>query len=179
MVNDELLEGLKSALERGQSLQMAMMTFFNSGYKKEEIEEAARFLVGGNEETSIESLVPTYTPPAVKPTSISPSLSPASSISSKSPQIFIPVTLPLSKQAQMQQMQKPSVQAQQHLQQSIQLTKPVQKISSYESTKQKEYLRDRPVIFVLVLLLIFLFGALAFTLLFKQQIIDFISSFFG
>jgi len=41
-MNEEILGGLKNALERGESLQKAMMTFFNAGYKKEEIEEAAR-----------------------------------------------------------------------------------------------------------------------------------------
>ena len=45
MVNEEILNGLKSALERGESLRRAMMTFFNAGYKREEIEEAARLLV--------------------------------------------------------------------------------------------------------------------------------------
>jgi hypothetical protein len=43
-MNEEILGGLKSALERGESMKKAMMTFFNSGYKKEEIEEAARAL---------------------------------------------------------------------------------------------------------------------------------------
>jgi hypothetical protein len=41
MVNEEILAGLKSAVERGESLNRAMLTFLNSGYKKEEVEEAA------------------------------------------------------------------------------------------------------------------------------------------
>lgn len=44
MVNDEILGGLKSALERGESMKRAMMTLFNAGYNKGEIEEAARNL---------------------------------------------------------------------------------------------------------------------------------------
>jgi len=44
MVNQEILGGLKSSLKRGESLQKAMTTFYNAGYKKEEIEEAARVL---------------------------------------------------------------------------------------------------------------------------------------
>jgi hypothetical protein len=44
MVNQEILEGLRTALARGYPLQTAMMSFFNAGYKKEEIEEAARAL---------------------------------------------------------------------------------------------------------------------------------------
>ncbi len=44
MVKEEIFEGLKVALSKGESLQRAMMSFFNAGYSKEEIEEAARYL---------------------------------------------------------------------------------------------------------------------------------------
>ena len=44
MVNNDILGGLKSALTRGYTLEEAMLSFFNAGYKREEIEEAARTL---------------------------------------------------------------------------------------------------------------------------------------
>ncbi len=44
MINQDILGGLKSALTRGYSLEEAMLSFFNAGYKKEEIEEAAHSL---------------------------------------------------------------------------------------------------------------------------------------
>ncbi len=44
MIRGDILGGLKLALSRGDSLQNAMQSFYNSGYKKEEIEEAARAL---------------------------------------------------------------------------------------------------------------------------------------
>lgn len=44
MVNVDILEGLKAGLERKQSLKRAMMSFFNAGYNRAEIEEAARAL---------------------------------------------------------------------------------------------------------------------------------------
>jgi len=44
VVNDDLLGGLKSGLERGEPLQKVMMSLYNSGYKKDEIEEAAHAL---------------------------------------------------------------------------------------------------------------------------------------
>lgn len=44
MVNEEIVGGLISALSRGEPLQKAMMTFYNAGYKKEEIEESAKFV---------------------------------------------------------------------------------------------------------------------------------------
>ncbi len=46
MVNEEILGGLKLALSKGESLKQAMMSFYNAGYKKEEIEEAAKALQG-------------------------------------------------------------------------------------------------------------------------------------
>ena len=44
MVNQEILGGLRSSVNRGESLQKVMATFYNAGYKKEEIEESARAL---------------------------------------------------------------------------------------------------------------------------------------
>ncbi len=44
MVNTEIFEGLKRATQSGQSLREAMITFYNSGYLRQEIEEAARAL---------------------------------------------------------------------------------------------------------------------------------------
>ncbi|MEK6845033.1 MAG: hypothetical protein AABX44_02135 [Nanoarchaeota archaeon] len=46
MPNQEILGGLRHALNRGESLEKAMISFYNAGYKKEEIEEAARFIQG-------------------------------------------------------------------------------------------------------------------------------------
>jgi hypothetical protein len=42
MANEEIMGGLISALSRGESLENAMMTFYNAGYKKEEIEDSAK-----------------------------------------------------------------------------------------------------------------------------------------
>lgn len=50
MVNEDILQGLKSALARGESLKQAMISFYNSGYTKDEIEEAARALKVGQAE---------------------------------------------------------------------------------------------------------------------------------
>ncbi len=41
---DDIVGGLKIALSRGASLQDAMQSFYNAGYTKEEVEEAARRL---------------------------------------------------------------------------------------------------------------------------------------
>ena len=39
-----IVEGIKQAMLRGASLKQAMMTFFNAGYAKEDIEAAARVI---------------------------------------------------------------------------------------------------------------------------------------
>jgi hypothetical protein len=42
MINEEIIGGLVSALSRGESLENAMMTFYNAGYKKDDIEDSAK-----------------------------------------------------------------------------------------------------------------------------------------
>jgi hypothetical protein len=44
MVKEEILEGLKYAVAKGEDLPKAMMSFYNAGYSKQDIEEAARAL---------------------------------------------------------------------------------------------------------------------------------------
>lgn len=44
MPNQEILGGLRAAFKRGESLEKIMISFYNAGYKKEEIEEAAKFV---------------------------------------------------------------------------------------------------------------------------------------
>ena len=38
----DIVEGLKRAVARGEDLKSAMMSFYNAGYTKEEVEDAAR-----------------------------------------------------------------------------------------------------------------------------------------
>ena len=44
MPNQEILGGLRAAINRGESLEKVMTSFYNAGYKKEEIEESAKFI---------------------------------------------------------------------------------------------------------------------------------------
>ena len=72
MVNNEILGGLKTALERGYSLQAAAISLQNAGYKKEEIDEAVKAL---NENLYIPSQEkqPSFSKPPVKPQIKNPS----------------------------------------------------------------------------------------------------------
>ena len=44
MVNMDILEGLKFAISRGETLQQAMQSFYNAGYDRKDIEESAKAL---------------------------------------------------------------------------------------------------------------------------------------
>jgi FtsZ-interacting cell division protein ZipA len=52
MINIEILEGLKVALSKGESLKQAMTSFYNAGYKKEDIEETAQTLYQSQQPTT-------------------------------------------------------------------------------------------------------------------------------
>lgn len=45
MINKDIFEGLKLALLKKETLKKAMMSFYNAGYKKEDIENAAKALL--------------------------------------------------------------------------------------------------------------------------------------
>lgn len=45
MVKRELVEGLKNAIERGEPTEKAMMSFYNAGYGKKDIEDASKVLM--------------------------------------------------------------------------------------------------------------------------------------
>lgn len=44
MVREDIIAGLRSAVAKKESLKQAMISFYNAGYKREEIQEAARAL---------------------------------------------------------------------------------------------------------------------------------------
>lgn len=148
-MNEEILGGLKSALERGESLKRAMMTLFNAGYKREDIEEAAKLLVKPTIETQPEM-------PAVPQKEQVPLQEPPQKISP-------PKQVP----------QKVSSYGQQIPAQQVSM--PVPKASNYEQKSSKE----KVMIIILISSLVFLICLLVTIFLFKQQLIDFFSGFFS
>ncbi len=151
-MNEEILGGLKSALERGESMNKAMMTFYNAGYKKEEIEEAARFLAQNQV--------------AVQPQPSQTSL-PKAGLIPKPGQIPVPVpAIPpqINQQVVSGYGNQPSKQPQVK-----------QPVSEYGKKKSG----DKVLITILIVVLVLLFGILGAIFLFKDQIINFFSSMFG
>jgi len=47
MVRQDIVAGIKNAIERGYSMEQAKQTMLNSGYKTGDINEAASYLTGG------------------------------------------------------------------------------------------------------------------------------------
>lgn len=178
MVNHEILGGLRSALERGESMKRAMLTLFNAGYKREEIEEAAKVVASMPIEPKKEMLP-------------SPS-SPAEKTNSKTkPEKNIPPTKvktsffgKIKEPKPLKQIQKPIEQTQitmpvssgtSGVQGQQPVFQPIQIVSSYGEEKPI----DRAIIFVLIFLLIFLTGLLATIFIFKQELINLFSSMFA
>lgn len=173
MINEEILGGLKSALERGSSLESAMRTFYNSGYKKEEIEEAARGLLEFKPETQIQPPIKTIPntskiEPAVQVLAIP-------SIAKSFPE------LQHSKIKDQIIPQPPQTSSQKSMlsQESIQKVSDYEGVSAREKTKKPEKNGKRKVIVVLTFLLIVLFAILGIIFVFRQRLIDFLSSLFG
>jgi len=47
MAKEEVIGGLKNAIERGEPMEKAIQSFINSGYNPDEVREAARSLSAG------------------------------------------------------------------------------------------------------------------------------------
>ena len=159
MPNEEILGGLKSAIDRGESLQKAMMTFYNAGYKKEEIEEAARFL----NEHPIEQPQLSASAPSAKPKFglFSKKQKPIPSAPISVPQAPIepvhPVQQIVSNYGAPQQPQQ------------------IQPVSGYEKKEPK----DKIMVVILITLLVLLLGLLASIFIFKQEIVNFFANALG
>ena len=148
MINLEILQGLKYALSKRESLQSAMQSFYNSGYKKEEIEEAARALQ--LEMLQIQNVQQT---PARQ-------ISQEPRLVQKEPQttsLKKEEYKPLGTFSTVEQIQKPEQK---------------QKISNYEREQKDVF--TIILIIILILLLITLVGVF----IFKQKIVEFLNSLF-
>ena len=149
MVNSDILGGLKSALTRGYTLEEAMLSFLNGGYKKDEIEEAAQSL-----QTQITQS------PSSADWSPQPIWASASKQKSLQPAL-------ISQTKQVPAMQKPVM---------IQSKQIVTKgVAAYTS---KSTSRIRAATIILIILLLVLLGILGSMYLFKDQIIAFFNNLF-
>ncbi|MBU0894901.1 MAG: hypothetical protein KKF48_00095 [Nanoarchaeota archaeon] len=161
MVNQEIVEGLKLALHRGETLKQAMMSFFNSGYDRNEIQEAARALYTQQDVIPIEHQVK-HTPPE-KPKTI---FKPLNQLVKK-----------IQSQTKEQGFEKPNQVPQEIVKENIKPGVFTQGVSDYgpkQSSPKKKLL--------LILLLLFFICLLGFFIVwffFKEQFITLISGLTG
>ena len=185
MAIEDMIGGLKSALERGYSLEKGMISLFNARYKKEEIEEAARSLLDFRPEVKIQPIktVPKVAEIKQVPQVLATLARPSQKLEIPVMQIPKPVVL-----VQQQSFPQKIIQLQKPIkirrQRPIKIQKPiVQRVSRYGKPrltgKLKERLEGRIIILMLFLLLIGLIGLLGVILIFKQQSVDFLNNILG
>jgi hypothetical protein len=204
MVNQEILGGLISALERGESLKKAMMSMYSAGYKKEEIEEAAMATLGmditslkdllaqQNSFNEMQSLMNMNNQSKIQ-TNLNPAI-----IKKENPSL-VPIQqtqqILINKQPiiQNQNFQQPQLNPQNPINQQITIplsnlnnsqnnieqSKAIvkQKVSDYSSKKKKK--ESDAILILLILLLVFLVGILVSLFVFKDKLISLFSNLFN
>ncbi|MBU1252472.1 MAG: hypothetical protein KJ905_02200 [Nanoarchaeota archaeon] len=149
MPSQDLIEGLKYAMSRGDTLDKAMMTFYNSGYPKAEVEEAA------SELKSQSQVAP------VMPVSIGAPTQQPTPHSQFSQVAQAPTSSPTTAQT--------AVKAPAPVYQSF---PPAQ---SYSPSARESETTGRIIIVLLVMMLILLFGILLSIFVFRSQLSEFLT----
>jgi len=179
MVNHEIVEGLRTALARGYSLQQAMISFFNAGYKKEDIEEAARALYthpsqplshpGKPTPEEVKKPVSHKTQP-IQTHQAAQQMQPAQTSEKPKPKKFPKPAF------QMPEEEKEAIkkEAAEEKEEKKPVTKP--DVSKYE---EKTKPRGKLITILLIILLFVLVSALVGIFLFKEQLISFFTGLFG
>jgi len=164
MVSEEILEGLKVALSKGESLRDAMMSFYNAGYKKEEIEDAARAL----QMQQFQQVQPTSTQPPIKQVQPVQQAKPERRIQKPVAKPKYPKTIQKVSgygEKPKRQVKKPIIES-----------KPLQKVSSYEQKPSKP--KGKFIIIFLIFFLVLLLGVLAGVFFFREELVEFFNRFF-
>ena len=183
MSKEDIVEGLKEAVKRGESLNKAMISFYNSGYSKEDIEAAA--LMMSSPKTPIMS-------PIAQPSSKSNLAIPFLNRFTKKFQSQSSSELTKEKELETQSALKSITPEQEYVPEeyrsqeyssgeetqkrypSLQQPQTVQKVSQYGAKPSPV---GAVVIFILVFFLLFLIGILISLFLFKENFVTFINSF--
>lgn len=153
----DIIGGLKLALSKGQNLQDAMQSFYNAGYHREEIIEAAKTL-------KTQGFVPQVVKePALPETALK--------IKEKQTSSIPPPTQTVSVK-QVEQAKLPPVTPAPVIQQQPQIQQPRQIISAYAQEEKKGV--DVFTV-LLVIILVLLVGVLVGVFFFKQEIIEFLN----
>ena len=166
MANEEIVTGLRNAIEHGDSLQNAMQIMMNSGYNPAEVQEASQFFGGGILSAHQQKPEEQLTMPNQKP-----------GVFSRLKQGPPQVQQSIQKTQQLtQQTQQPQIQPRKEIQQPMQ---PLQSLQGQQNSKPlakqlqgigprgKSYAKE----IMLVVILLILIGVLITTILLKDTII--------
>lgn len=182
MVRQDILGGLKEALSRGQSLRHAMITFLNAGYKKLDIEGAAKVLL--QEQQQMRQIMPQAVKP-VKPVQPKP-IKPKPVFKPKPQPITKPKVIP-GGMIKPIHVQKPST----YSRPSKPLAKPrptsvhkpiqkpiqFQRVSAY--APKQNLLKEQVILGLLIFIEFVLLGLLSSTIIFKVEVMSFLNKLFG
>lgn len=173
MVNNDILGGLRSALTRGYTLEEAMLSFFNAGYKREDIQEAAKALQSA---ISIQPQIemqpkPIWEPPKKKIQAPLPPFKPE--LKTRVPVSQVQIQVPVvSKPVVQKPVEKPVVKKEPV---ATPVKQPVaSQVSAYTNDK-----RIKTITVILIILLAILLGILGLMYAFRSQIISFFNSIFS
>ena len=165
MVREDIVEGIKSAISRGETLQAAMMSFYTAGYGKQEIEDAARAVMMQQQ-------------PAMP--QLQPAAKPMPQIQKQTPPQIQSRPMPAIQPSQIkpQPMYKPQVQQPlPGLPSKAVVPSTEQKVSKYEKQPPKSIFESTMGLVILFILLFIFIGALASVIIFREQVLTFIDSF--
>jgi len=181
MVREDILGGLRIALQRGDSLKDAIMPFFNAGYKIDEVEDAVKALeeekksqgqpaepalfVPQEVASRTEELETNEPIPEEKAIKIAPV--------PKKPAPVVIQKVSAYGEKHLKFLPKLKKQIQQPVQQPVQQQVVVQKVSGYGEAPKPG---GKAVIYILIAMLIILIGLLATVFFFKNEIIGLFTS---
>ncbi|MDO8467457.1 MAG: hypothetical protein Q7S56_00710 [Nanoarchaeota archaeon] len=176
-MNNEIFEGIKLALARGDSMQRAMYSFYNAGYAKNEIEEAAKAV-------QLEQFQKQYNQSSVVQSSPAVNVKTTVVQQTKSTVISQQPTQNIQKenkdlQNRLAQIRPSQVQQAQTQTKPILQEKPIQKVSDYDFKKQNVTTGLDILIILLIIAIVFIIGGLITSLIYKSAIVNFLNTKFG
>lgn len=173
ITNQEILGGIRAAIARGSTLKDAMMSFYQAGYDKTEIEEAAKVYV--ELQKSPEEIVKKEKgKQKEKPKE-------EKKEDKKEEKKKEVVAKPLAKEENKEKKSAENKEEKSPEGKSKKKEPPkvVQRVSNYDLPKKPKPPKGKAVTIILILLLLFLLGALAAVILFKDELVRFFNSFFS
>jgi hypothetical protein len=171
MVRGDIIGGLKIALSRGQKLQEAMQSFYNAGYKKQDIIDAARTL-------KTQGFVPKVAKqPLPDVSKIGPSKSPIKTSPLVPSKTNVPLATPDQQKSYTKNPSPSTLSPAKPLSKTVPPVQPSvipkQTVSAYAQPEKKKI--DFMTILLAVILLL-LIGVLVGVFFFKDSIISFLNS---